>query len=293
MQNKKKLYPINQSPFFRLRSRRRLARLLYINLPFLEQLAKDTAAYHEWDDLDEDSGKVRHIENPQPRLKKVQGRITKLLGTIEPPDFLFCPAKRRSFVSNAKRHIGSKVVFTIDIKKYFQSSRPQRVFHFFRTCMECSPDVAAVLTKLSTFKGHLPTGSPLSPLMSFYAHWDMWCRIATVVKTENCTLTVYMDDLTVSGQRISGQLIWAIKKIIHGTGLRYHKEKYYAGRFSVITGIIVREEKLSLPNAKHRKAYLIRREYLDTADVNHRNLLGQKLEGTRSLARQIENANKT
>ena len=148
-------------------------------------------------------GKKRHIEEPKQRLKWIHKRIENVLNQIFPPDYLFCPVKRRSYVTNARQHRDAFEVHCLDIKKYFPSTRTSRVFQFFHEEMQCTPDVAGALMILCTFKDHLPTGSPLSPILSFLAHKRMWERISRMVKDAGCQLTVYIDDLTVSGKKVS------------------------------------------------------------------------------------------
>jgi len=48
--------------------------------------------------------------------------------------------------------------------------------------------------------------------MSFYAHLNMWEEISEHTRKEGCTLTVYMDDITISGPQVPERLMWKIKK---------------------------------------------------------------------------------
>src|SRR3546814_14941861 len=93
-----------------------------------------------------------------------------MLARIEPPSFLFCPVKGRCYVSNAARHRGNRVVHCLDIKKFFPNTPRVRVIAFFQSIMGCRADVAGILGDLCTFEGHLPTGSPLSPILAYYSY---------------------------------------------------------------------------------------------------------------------------
>jgi hypothetical protein len=159
----------------------------------------------------------------------------------------------RSYVTNAARHLRSRVIRTLDVKKYFPNTKYQRVFWFFRTVMDCEPDIAEVLAKIATYRGHLPTGSPLSPIMAFYAHYDVWQNVERLVKSIDAKSTLYIDDLTVSGAQVPGAIMWAIKQIVYKSGLRYHKEKSYHDRPAEITGVIVKDGKLFPPNRQFLK----------------------------------------
>ncbi|WP_375379615.1 reverse transcriptase domain-containing protein [Bradyrhizobium japonicum] len=114
-----------------------------------------------------------------------------------------------------------------------------RVYWFFRTILKCEADVADTLTRLSTYRKRLPTGSPLSPFLAYFAYSDTWEKVASVARTHGLTLTVYVDDVTLSGRRVPRKIVWEIQKVIHASGLRYHKEKTYFDRAAEITGVIV------------------------------------------------------
>lgn len=283
-------YALNQSPLYKLQSRKRLAELLHLDFRAAGQLAKAShGLYRCWDDTNE-KGKTRHIENPRPKLKQTQRRIVELLNRISTPGFLTCPVKGMSYIANAACHRGATEVRNLDISSYFTSSHSRRVYWFFSKVMLCSQDVAGMLTALSTFSGHLPTGSPLSPILAFYAHFDMWCEIAELVRGSGCTLTVYMDDITISGSRVPELLIWQIKKVIHTAGLRTKrtKEKHYRnGKGGLVTGVFLKGEKLLIPNAQHQKAHLLRRQLMRDLDQQARENLISRLRSSVAQQRQI------
>jgi hypothetical protein len=108
-----KSYPADQSPLFRLRSKRRLAKLLRVDLPELRRLARQSDTLYTEFEVDKKSGGKRGVENPRRALKLVQARISRLLCRIAPPDYLFCPVKGRCYVRNAAQHRGQRVVISV------------------------------------------------------------------------------------------------------------------------------------------------------------------------------------
>lgn len=286
---KQKRYELHQSALYHVTTKRRLASILRLSLKELEAVANSPNRYKEWDEPKQGGG-ARHIENPRPALKKVQSRIAALIGRIEPADYLYCPVKGRSYISNAKVHANGKEIRKLDIRRYFESTNSKRVYWFFNSVMKCSEDVAGILTKISTLNGRLPTGSPLSPILSFYAHLDMWEDIANLVGDEY-SFSVYMDDLAVSGEKVSGELMWEIKKRIRKAGLDYHKERSYRGGKAVVTGIAIRDGQLGLPHAKHEKLYFLRKGIAQSADSEERIKLARSLQGAISQARQVQQVN--
>ncbi|WP_353930869.1 reverse transcriptase family protein [Okeanomitos corallinicola TIOX110] len=292
--SKKTKYKLDQSPFYYLQTKKKLANLLNLKLTNLKQLTLSKDLYTEKEFFDPQRNKPRLVEKPKPELKQVQKCIEELLKRIEIPNYIHGPAKGCSYVSNAKAHINSLEVRSLDIKKYFPSTASKRIYWFFHKRMKCSSDVAGILTKLSSYKEHLPTGSPLSPLLSYFAHIDMWEEINEIVELAGCTLTVYVDDVTISGTHVSDKLIWQIKKKFHGYGLLSNdtKEKDYRGKkSSEVTGVIIKKGILKLPNRQHKKMYEIRKEICAEPDIHKRNKLQEQLKGLRSNERQIKNAN--
>jgi hypothetical protein len=246
----------HQSQFYKIKSRAKLATLFGLTRKTLDAVVAMDRPYsrRQVEQVRNGKAKTRNIQQPRAALRNIHIVVRKALPRIQPPDFLFCPVKRRSFVSNAAQHLKAKEVRMLDVEAYFQSTPRHRIFWFFHTIMGCSEDVAAVLGRLLTVDEHLATGSTVSPITAFFAFYDMWLSVARIAKEAGCVLTVYMDDLTISGERVPGRLVWAIKQEIHRRGLRYHKERRYAGGTAEVTGILIRDGKLLVPNRQRKAA---------------------------------------
>jgi hypothetical protein len=284
-----KRHKIDQSPLFKLNRRKKLADLLKISSEQLRWLSKySDGLYRERDAPKRNGIGTRHIEDPHKLLKQTQSRLAVILSRIDPPDYLFCPVKGRDYIKNAAQHRGNRIVRCLDIRKYFPSTPAFRVFRFFNEVMKCNRDLAATLTKLACYKEHLPTGSPLSPILSYFAHIDVWSAVSEICRAHGYTLTVYIDDVTVSGANLSGAVMWEIKKAIHRSGLRYHKEKHYVDRPAEITGVIVDGDIVMPPHRQHKKI----RENEENLKLGLKPAEAKKIEGKlvglRGQLRQIQ-----
>ena len=268
-------YLLNQSPLYKMRNRSKLAALLGVTGAELRALTTGDALYSEFDIPKKSGNGVRHVENPCKALKRAQARLAKVLARINPPEFLFCPVKRRCYVTNAAAHRGNRVVQCLDISKFFPSTPQRRVFWFFHSVMRCERDIAGLLASLACYQGHLPTGSLLSPIMAYFAYYDLWARIAAFCKERGYTFTVYIDDVTISGSRVPKADIWQVQKMIHGMGLRYHKEKTFVDRPAEITGVVLRDGKLVAPFRQHRKMHEARALLAEATDDDRQALLGR------------------
>src|SRR3546814_8681286 len=97
------IIPLHQSQLYKLTSPRRLADVLGLGEAELRAMAIGPDRYRQFE-IEKKGGGTRPVEDPVAPLKRVQGRIAKMLARIEPPAFLFCPVKGRGYVSNAARH---------------------------------------------------------------------------------------------------------------------------------------------------------------------------------------------
>lgn len=286
MPQKPKL-PLHQSRLFKVSSPEKLATALGVPLCELRALLTLNPIYREFD-LPKKGGGVRHCEDPVPSVKALHSKIAKMLSRIEAPDFLFCPVKGRCYVSNAAAHRHNRVVHCLDIKKFFPNTPSRRVFWFFHEVMRCRRDVAGLLTDLTTFNGRLPTGSPLSPILAYFSFYDMWRAIEAFCIERGYTLTVYIDDVTVSGLKVPQADLWQIKAIIKSYGLQYHKEKTFIDRPAEITGVIVAGGRLLAPHRQHQKRQMASEELRIFGDRDGR--LRSRIGGLKGQIRQIAKA---
>lgn len=286
--SKKPKIPLHQVRLFKVSSPDKLASILGLSVDELRGLTHLDPAYREFD-IEKKGGGLRHCEDPVPSLKAVHQKITKMLSRIEAPDFLYCPVKERCYVSNAAAHRHNRVVHCLDIRKFFPSTPTRRVFWFFHTVLQCRRDVAGLLAELTTFQGRLPTGSPLSPILAYFSFFDMWAEIDDFCRLKEYTVTVYIDDVTISGAKVPKQDIWSIKKIIHRYGLQYHKEKSFIDRPAEITGVIVKSGRLFAPHRQHHKKMRATEELRALDEENDE--LKNKVAGLDGQIRQILRVN--
>jgi len=279
------------SPFFKLKSKEKLADLLFVSLEKLKSLSKSEGLYFEFQKK-KDSGGFRLISAPRDDLKKIQARIADLLHRLAPPDYLFAPVAGRSYVDNAARHIGATSVRLLDIEDFFPSCTANKVIWFFIKRMKCSPDVAAILRGIVTKDGALPQGSPCSPILAYLSYVEMWEEIDRLVRESGCQQSVYADDITVSG--IAGaivpeELIWDIKQTLfkHGHKYKVSKERSKHKKPAEITGVILLQNQLKAPNRQHQKLYNLRQDLSAKHTPNRRQKLEAQLVGREAQFKQI------
>ncbi len=286
-----KYHSEQSSPFYRLTTKVNLAKLLFVSVERLKSIASSEGAYYDFSKPKKDGG-FRAISAPRDDLKVIQSRIAELLQRIVPPDYLFAPVAGRSYVDNAARHVGAISKRLLDIEDFFPSCTANKVIWLFSKRFGCSPDVASILRGIVTRNGSLPQGSPCSPILAYLCYIDMWEEIESVVTSCGCTLSVYADDLTISGPVVPEKSIWQIKQILQHHGHRYKasKERSRYNRPAEITGVIVNGGHLLAPNRQHQKLRAVRQELSTVRPGKAREILEAKLRGRTAQLRQITNA---
>lgn len=290
----RKYYGEHDSAFFRLRSKANLARLLFSSEKKISEIAREDGLYKDFQKPKKNGRGTRTVSAPRADLKAIQSRISDLLMRIMPPDWLFSPVKGRSYVDNARPHANAASLRLLDIEDFFPSCTGNKVVWFFKERMECSPDVAVILKGIVTKDNALPQGSPCSPILAYLCYIDMWEEIECLVSEAGCALSVYADDLTISGEKVPEKMIWGIKQILKKHGHRYHagKERKKWHKPAEVTGVIVRGDGLLLvPNRQHQAIAKIRKKLSSRCRIEERVTLQAQLLGRESQMKQITNLN--
>lgn len=95
-------YAIDQSPIYKLSSKRKLATILQVEYASLLH-SKDWINYTV-SEIEKGSGGFRTIYDPCRKLKQVQRRIKNLLSRISFPNWVFSGRKGVCHVDNGKHH---------------------------------------------------------------------------------------------------------------------------------------------------------------------------------------------
>jgi len=248
---KNKVYDVKDSVFFKLKSKKKLAETLRTTIPELKALTDDRN-YNCYEDTS--TGKPRMIEHPLGSLEVIHTRIASLICRIQQPDYMHSGIKRRSHISNAQMHVGRFPILATDLQSFFQRTTIEAVFSFFYKTLQCSPDVAHILSELCTYGGHIPTGSRISMPLAFWANYPMFTQLSTLAKSRGITMTVFVDDLTFSGNKVSRQFRQQVGKIISAHSHTMHPTKtrlYGPDETKVITGVAVSKDGVKVANRHH------------------------------------------
>ena len=235
-----------------IRSKKHIAQLLKIKYKDLVALLDNTDNYYYEKKIEkkDENGKTKINEKGEIEyrvlypskdlLKDKQDLIKKrVLDNLELPKFVHGGVKGRSNISNAMIHKGNKYFFQTDIKKFFPSIRHYQVYDMFIR-NEFSPDVAKILTRLTTHNGRLPQGTPTSPGLSNLVFCLVDKEIAEFCSLHNLTFTRFVDDIAISSKKCFREKSSSIIEIITEAGYTISRKKtYYKIGPTDITGVSV------------------------------------------------------
>lgn len=291
--------PVDQCALYMVGSPKRLASVLKFDVAELDSLLGSVTNYKKFEiaqSANPFTGKARKkrsVQEPKSRLRKLHTRLLSLLRRVRYPDYVQGAVKHRSYQTNAAAHKGARQTATFDISNFYGSTKYFLVHDFFCRVMRCPSDIAGKLATLVTCDGVMPTGSPLSPLLSYWVAKEMFDECAALARKHNLTFTCYIDDLTFSGDRIPRSLRSSLRIILNRYGYKLAKDKVRVFRFGVpahITGVISLSSELFVPFSRLKAA----RRIADAIDGKGSSYgftqeeLKRKLAGTISEAATID-----
>lgn len=175
--------------------------------------------------LAKESGNVRLIEAPKPRLKELQRQIlAEILEKVPLHPAVQGFVKGRSIKTFVAPHVGRRVVLRMDLRDFFPTFSGARIQSFFRTlgypeavadllggiCTNATPrdawkDGAAGVERIQVQDAqtlyacpHLPQGAPTSPALANLCTYRVDCRLEGLAKSVGAEYTRYADDLAFS-----------------------------------------------------------------------------------------------
>lgn len=235
---------LRKFPYIKINRPKELAKRLGIPLDVLKNVSeKLDTRYHSW--TSQKNGKSRDFYRAEHDLEAIHEKMnTQIFDRFDfPPEFQGA-IQGRSLRSNALLHSGKKNVSHFDIKRFFPSVSPKRVYATF-VRLGCQPDVARLITRLVTAKGHLPQGFKTSPKVAALTLISVKERIVGLVSSVEVSPSFWVDDLALSGAYPLRKLKPSIRRIFRSAGFTVHKDQeppIYSHQRQVVTGVVVNDK---------------------------------------------------
>lgn len=219
-----------------------LAARLGVTVKQLDWLAYSKDRYRTFS-IPKANGDARRVDEPVEKLKTVQRWVLRhILSRIPPHRVAQGFRRRRSILTNARKHLLKQVVVRIDLKDFFPSislAQARRVF----IKAGYPYTVANLLGNLSTREGVLPIGAPTSPALANQVCRKLDQRLWMLSYRARFFYTRYADDLVFSSSnRKFASLVPFLKQVITEEGFEVNERKVAIARRNgrqTVTGIVV------------------------------------------------------
>lgn len=230
-------------------STRRLEALLRRDRKDVERIASHAGRYYEpFDRQRGGSSKWRHIDNPTQEIKDLQSNIYRaIFAAYAFPSNIVGGIHGRSIKDNMKEHVGQPLLVTLDIKNCFPHIHDlEHVFPMFRR-LGFPPEVAALLTKLTTFQHRLPQGAPSSSMIANLVMEPVHRELDKIARVYGLHWSMYVDDIAISGARARDAMLPVIRALQReGYGVSHKKIRVMSNaERQALTGGVVNRNKIS------------------------------------------------
>lgn len=146
------------------------------------------------------NGGERIISAPMEKLKEIQQMLQIIFQHLykgKPSVHGFVLDK--SIVTNAKLHVGKRILINIDLKNFFPTINFGRVRGIFMGYpFNFDDGVATALGKICCMNGLLPQGAPTSPVLSNFICRNLDNSMMKLAKVSRVLYTRYADDISIS-----------------------------------------------------------------------------------------------
>ena len=271
-------FSLEERKLFNIKSKKYLAFVLKEERSLLKEISKNPQEFYRFAPKTiEKNGKkkTRNIEEPNFILKPIHRKIHILLSEIPAPDYLFSK-KKSSCVLNAKAHVNCHgSTLNIDIENFFPSTSRIRVQQFFGYFLQYPRDVADFMADICTVNNHIPTGSPLSLMLAFWANKPMFDELNKLAASRKIKMTIYVDDISFTGGAVNDSFKNKVTEIVNRYNhiINLDKVRFFSEKLRFINGIAVSKDGLRPSNKLSKEI----RSLKNIREVQNANTLGGKL----------------
>jgi len=271
------IYELNRSPFSQKPTQKDLAELARIPKAELmrQRWYKETCVVRRTVEI---NGKERDLVYPNGPLRTTHERYKYQLNKIKQPEYLMSPRKGKSQRDNAAVHLDQTTYFTLDIRQFYPSTTQDMIRNWCVDTLGMYDDVARLFADLTTVDGVVFLGSPLTPVLMTLVHRQLFDEIHKYCQQNGLAMSLWVDDLTISGPMITGEAIRFVREAIAKRGLRSHKIDIRTGNKVIfVTGVGIVGSHLVAPRKMHLKIRDKWTEYYSAETINEARACADRL----------------
>jgi len=207
-------------------------------------------------------GSSRFTYDARPSLKTLHGKICEaFLKRVKYPDYLQGSIRSRDYLTDAQKHVGSKVLISEDITNFFPSISKKVVHEMWVGVFGFSNVVAECLAELVTLNGFVVQGAKTSSYICNLVLWNREEKLVVQLKRRGLIYTRYVDDVTVSSKRLieakeKSEIISTIYSLFRSIGAKPNRKKHKImprNTQQEVHGVNVNKKQPTMPKEKRNK----------------------------------------
>jgi hypothetical protein len=244
---------------------RRLAEILGVDAGVLDSIRMGPTFHYRPFTIAKPDGRERRLLAPSPALKRLQRALLSnhlARFPVHPCATAFYPGA--STLRNARPHARSRLIATVDLRDFFESTRAARVRRVFVE-QGWRDESLQTLMRLCVFRDGLPQGAPTSPCLSNLANVRLDEQLLRLALRSGALYTRYGDDLTFSwaSDRMPSSFRGAVEDVLGSAGYEVQPRKGWRvtpiGGRPVVTGLVLAGDgRLRIPWALRLRVYRLR-----------------------------------
>ena len=216
--------------------------------------------------LQKKDGKPRITHDAKKPLKVIHERIkNRLLKQVDYPRYILggISDKKapRDYAQHAALHAKKKILITEDIQEFFPSTTETVVLNIWQRFFNFHPDVATLLTRLTTYQNSLPQGWKTSGYLANLALWDREPEFVTKLYRQGIAYSRFMDDISVSApfplnKKQQQDIISSVYGMLGYCNYKPKRAKHKissGGRRMEVTGLNVNSSNPSMPKKRRNQ----------------------------------------
>jgi hypothetical protein len=148
-------------------------------------------------------GRARHIYAPDKGLKHVLAQIKKVvIAKYDYPEYVYALGGN-TLRDHALVHDTSHELVKMDIRDFFPTISSDEIYRVWLLVFDFSPEIARLLTKLTTHDYHLQQGFTTSSHLAGVAALPFTTSLSKYCKGAGVAFSQYVDDLNFSSSKIN------------------------------------------------------------------------------------------
>ncbi len=243
-------------PFKPIRSITGLAKALRLDVAVLVSAA--ASANGNYRSVPPAPGSTRQTFDALGQLKNIHRRIKEVFfARVVFPSYLHGSLKGCDYVTNASLHTNKQILICEDVKKFFPSVSAARVEDVWCGFFGFSPEVAQMLTQLTTKDGALPQGAIPSSYLANLVLWRYEPLLHAKFAERGITYSRFVDDMAMSSthhldRKTQTWIIAQVYGMLRKAGLKAGRAKHeiFSANEPMIATKLIVNRKPSLSSKK-------------------------------------------